>query len=221
MGTHHGYIHEFIASVKGHTHFNPYAGKVDADPLFPLFHAFLDYIRLMRTDCAQLDLVDSNDLDQYEPYSYQSFCNYSCNTDRVVDLDYNMSFSLLCNDTNGEGGRLCSNTAITPRLMYDISPNTKFDVVYELGDFWPRNDELRAECEENLNSTWWVRSDPDIESEYQFVSDRLVNAQNRISLAPMAVMVFGVVMVAVLKWWSESARKSVAVDSEYGSVEVV
>ena len=41
------------------------------------------------------------------------------------------------------------------RLMYDVSPNTPFNIVYELGDFWHKNHELKSQCTEYLNETWW------------------------------------------------------------------
>ena len=39
--------------------------------------------------------------------------------------------------------------------MYDISPNTEFQVVYELGEFWSENKRLKSMCADNLNLTWW------------------------------------------------------------------
>ena len=50
--------------------------------------------------------------------------------------------------------------------MYDISPNTRFQVVYELGEFWSENTELKSMCADNLNLTWWsvtVTDDPTAE----------------------------------------------------------
>merc|ERR1712154_118782 len=40
--------------------------------------------------------------------------------------------------------------------MYDISPNTQWGVVYELGDFWNLNPDLQGACVDSLNDTWWV-----------------------------------------------------------------
>jgi len=156
---HHEYIHNFIGSVEGQTHFNPTQGEPEVDPLFPLFHAFIDFLRLLRTDCWQFDLIDVEDLDDSIPYSF----NVSRDTEgTLIDLDYAMTFSVLCDGTDGEGVRLCSEYSITPRLMYDMSPNRGFGLVYELGEFWSANDELQSVCADHLNSTWWrmAESDP-------------------------------------------------------------
>merc|ERR1719229_1923458 len=73
-----------------------------------------------------------------------------------IPLDYDMTFSALCDNSDNEGRRMCSDMDITPRLMFDMSPNRQFGVVYELGDFWSKNDELKTLCEDHLNSTWWI-----------------------------------------------------------------
>ena len=68
-------------------------------------------------------------------------------------LDYAMDFSILC-----VGDALCAERDITPRLMYDESPNSQFNVVYELSDFWHQNDALKTECADSLNTSWWRSS---------------------------------------------------------------
>jgi len=143
----HGDIHDFIASVGYHTHFSTADGEAVCDPLFPLFHSFLDYIRLLHIDCNQFDVVAAEDLDDFMPFSYE-----------IIDteLDFPMDFSCLCDNSDGEKKRLCSDHDITARLMYDISPNSRWNVVYELGDFWENNEALHTECLDSLNETWWV-----------------------------------------------------------------
>lgn len=41
------------------------------------------------------------------------------------------------------------------RDIYDSSINTKWNVLYELGDFWNLNPDLLAECADNVNMTWF------------------------------------------------------------------
>ena len=132
----HAQIHVFVGSAN-YTHFHPtfshvpksgglvvQRGQPAEDPLFLLFHAFIDYIGMMRADCNQYDLVNADDLDEYEPWAYAE--------DGGCSLDYLMDFSLLCEEGTD---RFCTNNEVTPRVMFDISPNGHFDVVYELGDF--------------------------------------------------------------------------------------
>jgi len=178
----HGGVHWFFATLSNN-HFNQMSGEVAADPLFPVFHSFMDYVRLMRTDCYQFDTVAADALDSLMPYSYQ-----------VVDcpLDFKMDFSILCDDNDGERHRLCSDMDITPRLMYDVSPNTQFNIVYELGDFWNDNDRLKASCSEYLNGTWWVHTAPDriladLHSVNRFTAETTVGAVLFLFIAGMLI----------------------------------
>merc|ERR1719229_324821 len=203
----HEYIHNFIGSVMEHTHFNPTQGEPEVDPLFPLFHAFIDFIRLMRTDCWQYDLVDVEDLDDYIPYSFNSSRDLK---GTLIDLDYDMTFSVLCDGTDEEGKRLCSEYSITPRLMYDMSPNRGFGIVYELGDFWSKNDELQAQCGDNLNSTWWRMADTDPMGETEsFMIDHVLRSiETTLGLSKgdyyiqiVAVLLIGMAIISMLKLW--------------------
>ena len=110
INTHHAEIHTFIGSANK-THFNPNTGEPDVDPLFPLFHSFIDYIRLLREDCYQFDLVPTDNLEDYIPFAFGP-----CSAENI-QLDFEMTFSVLCDGTNHEGKRLCSSTDITPRFV--------------------------------------------------------------------------------------------------------
>merc|ERR1712244_72080 len=63
-----------------------------------------------------------------------------------------MDFSVLCD----KAGAVCSTMDITPRVMMDVSPNTQFGVVYELGDFWTGQHKLKTMCFDKLNVDWWT-----------------------------------------------------------------
>jgi len=216
----HEKIHRFVGSVSGRTHFSPDIGEPEVDPLFPLFHAFIDYLRLLREDCNQWDRVDTDDLDDYIPYSY------SADTD--VPLDYGMTFSVLCDGTSGERKRLCSNFAITPRFMFDVSPNTGwFNIVYELGEFWSENEPLKTSCAAFLNSTWWsvaetetdydtdviFADDSETVEKQEFVADRVLRSFQRFaSETTVRVIVFmaiGMVIIALLRRQLSSRKKMV------------
>jgi len=145
----HVNVHNFIAH-ESNTHFNTDTGRPPADPLFVLFHAFLDYVRVLHTDCYDFDRVGSMHLEDYFPYSYHVI---------YTDLDYVMRFGVLC-ETAEEGldviqTPLCEETNITVRDFYDSSVNAKWNVLYELGDFWNLNPELQDLCGDNVNMTWF------------------------------------------------------------------
>jgi len=197
MNTYHSNIHMFIGSVKHHTHFNPDKGEPEVDPIFPLFHTFIDYIRLMRADCYEFDTVAADDLDETIPFGYSQSENQT--------LDYPMMFSALCDNSDDEGARMCSYRDITPRLLYDLSPNGVFGVTYELGEFWHKNDALRGMCADYLNLTWWSDSETDTDSDVdeQFVADRVLHSESGVTsktnIGVMVLMLSGIVVVALLR----------------------
>ena len=88
VNDYHSFTHTFIGSVEGKTHFNPNQGEPEVDPLFPLFHTFIDYIRLMRQDCYDYDLVNAEDLESVMPMAYKDSGNMS--------LDYAMLQQRCC-----------------------------------------------------------------------------------------------------------------------------
>ena len=59
--------------------------------------------------------------------------------------------------------------------MYDVSPNTRWNVLYELGEFWNGNDKLKEMCADNLNSSWFSNSGLDVEQNDEFVNDQIVH----------------------------------------------
>merc|ERR1719419_339436 len=215
---HHAKIHTFIGSVETKTHFNPAFGEPEVDPLFPLFHTFIDYVRLLREDCWEFDRVSADDLDDAIPFSYSPDTNQT--------LDYVMTFSVLCNDTDGEGERLCSTEDITPRLMYDLSPNTAFGVVYELGQFWSGNEALKGMCADNLNATWWSVEETDTDSDtdaifgaeerenLQFVAGGLLRSESALSLETSigvaAAMLLCIAAMALLRRCGAALRRKEA-----------
>jgi len=218
---HHEYIHNFIGSVEQHTHFNPTQGEPEVDPLFPLFHAFIDFLRLMRTDCWQFDLVDVEDLDDYIPYS---FAKSNDTQGTLIDLDYAMTFSILCDGTDHEGERLCSYNNITPRLMYDMSPNRGFGLVYELGEFWSANNELQNACSDNLNSTWWRMAETDpMDDTESFVVDHVLRSTKMAKTEIVWMLLIGIVIISMLRicgstWCSNRKSMDLSDGGVYGAV---
>jgi len=202
LNDHHSNIHTFIGSVEGKTHFNPVTGEPEVDPLFPLFHAFIEYVRLMRQDCYEYDKMAATEWDSWLGYVYGNNAN--------MTLDYNMTFSVLCDGSNGQRVRMCSSAQITPRLMMDISPNSPFNIVYELGNFWNKGLALPGFCSDNLNSTWWSNADATSSTSSQFVMDRVLSSvaalSGETSFVAMAVMVMGLVVIAVLRSCRSSSK---------------
>jgi len=196
----HGHTHDFVAT-HNYTHFNRFHGQPSSDPLFPLFHSFIEQIRLLRQDCYQFDLVAADDLEQFMPFSYEV---------ENCTLDYHMDFSILCDGSNGEGERMCSDMVITPRMLYDISPNTRFGVLYELGEFWSDNGVLQSECSGKMNATWWSVAGTDGDR-VGFVSQHSLQSAEWLdlqwTLLPVGVMLVGVVVIAAIRRCEMSMRR--------------
>jgi len=226
LNTIHGHIHQFVGTVSN-THFHPNGGKPAVDPLFPLFHTFIDYIRLIRTDCYDFDLVPADDLDDYIPYAYDMV------HEKDTTLDYKMDFSILCDESGGKSPRLCSGMSITPRLMYDVSPNRGFKIVYELGDFWNDNQVLQQFCGDNLNDSWWsnemvdgIDSESDPDAEYQWTSEYVMRSINMLRsdarMSTMMLMVVCMMAIVVMRHCQMNIRrekeKEMGNGFDYGSV---
>jgi len=109
-----------------------------------------------------------------------------------MTLDYAMTFSVLCDGTDSEGERLCSHTTITPRLMFDMSPNKRFGIVYELGNFLTGNDKLRRMCEDHMNSSWWRIADYDPMEDLDFVAQ---HSWHWTTLRESTAMITGILLV--------------------------
>jgi len=222
----HGDIHRFVGSIAGQTHFNPSVGEAVCDPVFPLFHSFLEYIRLLRTDCHQFDRIPSDGLDDCEPWCYEEI---------DTSLDFPMDFSCLCDNTDGELERYCSTNNVTARLMYDLSPNTRWNIVYELGSFWDENEKLSIECADYLNESWWALTPSDSEEEHEtgdfnddneetaaFVSGTMMSrtqSQSELTVVSMVVMMAFLALIAMLKICGDWLRPKKSVDiKEQGAV---
>ncbi len=91
----HSVVHNFVGSVHG-THFNTEDGEQTSDPVFPLFHSFIEYLRLMHTDCYEFDTIPASDLDSCVPYCFDNAYG------RNITLDYAMDFSALCDGNSGQ-----------------------------------------------------------------------------------------------------------------------
>ena len=111
--------------------------------------------------------------------------------------------------------------------MYDISPNSQFNIVYELGDFWSDNDELQLMCAHNLNLSWWRL--PVTEGMEEFISNQGVHSESaqwlnsKMSVSAMILMVIAVSVMALLRVCSSRGKKvehlvASSEDCAYGTV---
>merc|ERR1712032_710238 len=120
-----------------------------------------------------------------------------------------MDFSYVCE----QEGSICADMDITPRVMMDVSPNSQFGVVYELGDFWTGQHQLKTMCFDKLNVDWWTirgqqmpdgaHSEMVVEEEEQFVADHASHSVTQFGTVTAGTVIFmavAVVAMAALKF---------------------
>jgi len=194
ISNYHGRVHKFFA-MSNESHM--WANNAAEDPLFTLLHSFLDYVRMMRTDCLEYDLVANDRLEEYIPLAFDGYV-----LDNFYDvavkpkLDTEMEFVHICEIESA----FCNGNDVTPRDLYDISVNTRWGVSYELGSFWNGNHRLQAMCGDRLNATWFYNVDDDGNGGNHTVIDAVTEGVRKgygwpIMLAILYALVLLVVMV--------------------------
>jgi len=194
-------------------------GEPTEDPLFVLFHSFIDYVQMLRADCNQYDLINVNDIENHMPWAYDEYGG--------TDLDYWMDFGPLCIEGTD---RFCTYNSVTPRLMFDRSPNSMWNVVFELGDFWHQNEELVQMCGDNMNGTWWHDEENVMFTDETFTDEKVLS-EGGLSFAGFegahfdifasALLVVAFVALVALKWClknGESDKLNDTKDTAYGAV---
>ena len=130
---------------------------------------------------------------------------------------------MLCTDELGiDVHAYCKWNDITPRLMYDVSPNTRWNVLYELGEFWNGNDKLKEMCADNLNSSWFSNSGLDVEQNDEFVNEHIgysATLMTSTSIGAIVIMLIAFVAIVMLRWYGSDLRqKRVSESNIYGAI---
>ena len=106
--------------------------------------------------------------------------------------------------------------------MFDVSPNSVFDVVYELGDLWSESDELQSEGSSHLNSTWWRMTERDpMESNESFVNSAWQSMPTHTVSMSMFMMIVGMAVMALLRSYGMKIREKKLMNTEeaaYGAI---
>lgn len=136
---------------------NPVATSYD--PIWYLFHSFVQYHQAIWTDCNDYDRIAADDLDQHEE-AYTAYCVHGeCTHPNKFKAEW---MGMRLDDAMHFGGSLgdrawsyINGTELTVRQLYDVS---RWGIVYDLGDgqgFYSKSG-LEAYCAGKLNETWFM-----------------------------------------------------------------
>eukprot|EP01084_Bolivina_argentea_P170740 295864_1 len=123
------------------------------EPVWYLFHSFIQYHQAIWVDCNDYDLIDADDLDQH-PEAFEPFCNSEGRCDTVMgwDLDSPMYFGGALVDQ--EWSYIHSHN-LTARKLYMLP---KWNIIYDLedGDGFYSTSGLSQYCKGKLNKDWFI-----------------------------------------------------------------
>ena len=176
------------------------------DPLFVLFHSFIDYIRFMRQDCWNYDKISVNELDEYIPYSYDNYITFrETDNGEIIDRPtqkYYLNTPMIFGYISDYEWSYSYNHILTPRNLYDIS---FLNVSYELGSFWSQNIELQEWCLNNLNETWFYNEE---NYDYDKYKQQIINNidslnKNKLLNSIFFIIIYitlGMLCILILSW---------------------
>jgi len=191
----HGYIHVFVGqSSCWRCDTQMGGGASPADPLFFLLHSFLDYVRLLRTDCWQFDRIPLHDLDQYDPYSWTATSSFP-----DLSMDSVMRYLDICSASNVDSA-FCAEHDVKIRDLWDM---TRWGVTYELGSFWAENQDIQMQCDGNLNASWFYSED-EVHDQMLAVA---VSAWTDIAVGPQSVVLMAILLILGLAACAQSIRQ--------------
>ena len=104
------------------------------------------------------------------------------------------------------------------RLMYDISPNRGFNIVYELGEFWSENEELQTACSDHLNSTWWKVDGASSSQSNVWTERYLLFLNDHISAEMVEILLCVSCIIGALIWSIWCSKASVRKEKEIGLI---
>jgi len=199
------------------------------DPLWWLFHSFVQYQQFMWVDCHDYDLIDADELDDY-PEAYSVFCldgwvkaGSPCDAQELDDV---MTFALdILKDVEWS---FIHDEELTVRKSYHAP---RWNILYDLrGDDFFAKSGLEEACANKLNADWFVLDDVNPNVAVEAAADKLLGVENREvgAYGPWALGVVAVLMLAMAAWslWPRSAiNKSLLASTafatavnEYGAV---
>jgi len=194
------------------------------DPLWWLFHSFVQYQQFMWVDCHDYDLIDAEDLDDH-PEAYSVFCldgwvkaGSPCESQ---ELDDTMTFALdILKDAEWS---FIHDEELTVRKSYHAH---RWNILYDLrGDDFFAKSGLEEFCANKLNAEWFVYDNEEVaEAE----ADKLLGVDNRSvtkgSYGPWMLAMVAVLMLSMAAWslWPQNGKSllmsAASAGNEYGTV---
>ena len=121
------------------------------DPIWLLFHSFVQYQQFMWTDCNDYDLIDPADLDEH-PEAYSAFCDSddACSSSGLLDEAFTYPLAAL----KDAAWSFIHSEPLTVRKAYHAP---RWNILYDLGagDGFFKNAGIDEWCRGKLNPEWF------------------------------------------------------------------
>merc|ERR1711971_852271 len=175
------------------------------DPIWVLFHSFIQLQQFLWTDCHEYDQIAPDDLDEY-PHAYSAFCDpenfgFGCGGQKLDD-----AFEYPLGSLYDAEWSFIHSQPLTVRKSYHAP---RWNIKYDLGDgsgFW-ENGGVDEWCADNLNAEWFTLSRDDNEEKALSRSVLLGTFSQMKWLDPSYVFVFVTVGVLLMALAFVQARK--------------
>ena len=133
------------------------------DPIWILFHSFIQLQQFLWTDCHEYDQIKPEELDAH-PEAYSAFCSEAGENCERQELDDPFHYSL--HSLEDAPWSFIHSQALTVRKAYHAP---RWNIRYDLGDgegFW-KNGVLEEWCADKLNAEWFTlsRGEQDVDEE--------------------------------------------------------
>jgi len=196
-----------------------YHNNMGYEPVWPLYHSFVQYHQSIWADCNEYDRIPLDELDAhsdaYTPFNGGMFDGYI-----ALELDEPIMFPGLLQYREWS---FIHDNDLTVRKLWD---QPSWNVIYDLGDgqgFFTDSG-LREYCAGKLNASWFILDDDDDgqNEEYFVVGDERFGSASHWNINESMIftmVIFGFLMMILMKercvWKKE---KNLMEKVEYGSM---
>jgi len=168
------------------------------DPIWVLFHSFIQLQQFLWTDCHEYDQIAPDELDAF-PEAYSAFCDED-NKNLCTAQGLDDAFEYELGSLEDAPWSFIHSQALTVRKSYHAS---RWNIRYDLGDgegFW-ENGGVDEWCADKLNAEWFTLSrgsEQDESALSRSMSPRTISLMEWSEPSNLFVLVIAVVVLLVM-----------------------